>query len=92
MKSNMNTNMKTIVKTNKKNNETDFFFPTQKDSLFWCLYIITNGISKYEEIPNFNVVVEKKEKIDYIIHIPSAIYDSRPRSDTNIGKIGRAHV
>jgi nucleoside-diphosphate-sugar epimerase len=28
-----------------------------------------------------------KEKIDYIILIPSAIYDSRPRSDTNIGKL-----
>ncbi len=65
MNTNVKNNMKTIMKNNK-NNETDFFFPTQKDSLFWCLYIITNGVSKYEEIPNFNVVVEKKEKIDYI--------------------------
>jgi hypothetical protein len=41
--------------------------PKQKDSLFWCFYILKYGISKYEmEIGNQYFVVEKKEKFDYI--------------------------
>lgn len=41
--------------------------PRQKDSLFWCFYIIKNGISKYEmEIGNQHFVVEKQEKFKYI--------------------------
>jgi hypothetical protein len=41
--------------------------PTQKDSLFWCFYIIKYGFSKYEmEIGNQHFVIEKQEKIKYI--------------------------
>ena len=41
--------------------------PRQKDSLFWCFYILKNGISKYEmEIGNQHFVVEKQEKFKYI--------------------------
>ncbi len=41
--------------------------PTQKDSLFWCFYIIKYGFSKYEmEIGNKHFVIEKQEKIKYI--------------------------
>lgn len=41
--------------------------PRQKDSLFWCFYILKYGISKYEmEIGNQHFVVEKQEKFKYI--------------------------
>ena len=41
--------------------------PRQKDSLFWCFYILKYGLSKYEmEIGNQHFVVEKQEKFKYI--------------------------
>jgi hypothetical protein len=41
--------------------------PRQKDSLFWCFYILKNGFSNYEmEINNKYFVVEKNEKFKYI--------------------------
>jgi hypothetical protein len=45
----------------------DKYFPKQKDSLFWCFYILKNGYSKYEmEINNQYFTVEKQEKFKYI--------------------------
>ena len=55
----------------RKNKEKDtkivnnFFYPSQKDSLFWCFYIIKNGFTPYEIEPA-NFVKEKTEKIKYI--------------------------
>lgn len=41
--------------------------PRQKDSLFWCFYILKNGYFNYEmEINNQYFVVEKNEKFKYI--------------------------
>ena len=41
--------------------------PKQKDSLFWCFYILKKGFSNYEmEINNQYFVVEKAEKFKYI--------------------------
>ena len=41
--------------------------PRQKDSLFWCFYILKNGFSNYEmEINNQYFVLEKTEKFKYI--------------------------
>jgi hypothetical protein len=41
--------------------------PRQKDSLFWCFYILKNGFSNYEmEIINQYFVVEKTEKFRYV--------------------------
>jgi hypothetical protein len=41
--------------------------PKQKDSLFWCFYILKNGYSNYEmEINNQYFVIEKNEKFKYI--------------------------
>ena len=41
--------------------------PKQKDSLFWCFYILKNGFSKYEmEIFNQYFIIEKQEKFKYI--------------------------
>ena len=42
------------------------FFPLEKDSLFWCFYIMKNGEAKYEMIDFKNLIVEKKIKIEYV--------------------------
>jgi hypothetical protein len=50
---------KPIVDTN--------YYLKQKDSLFWCFFILKYGLSKYEmEIGNQHFVVEKQEKFHYI--------------------------
>jgi len=60
-----------IEKRKDKEKEKDtkivnnFFYPSQKDSLFWCFYIIKNGFTPYEIEPA-NFVKEKTEKIKYI--------------------------
>jgi hypothetical protein len=43
-----------------------FFIPRQKDTLFWCFYILVNGIDKYENLNIINIVVEKNLKIEYV--------------------------
>jgi hypothetical protein len=50
-------------------NTTTFFIPNDKDTLFWCFYIIKNGISKYTELQNRNYIIEKKLKIEYVERI-----------------------
>jgi hypothetical protein len=58
---NINTNIPAInTNTNK------FFYPKEKDSLFWCFYIIHNGITKYEMLFNRNEIIEKQLKIEYV--------------------------
>jgi len=53
-------------KDKKKISEKNYK-PKQKDSLFWCLYILKHGYSNYEiEINNQYFVIEKKEKFKYI--------------------------
>lgn len=58
---------KKCIKTIKLqiNTNNSFFYPPQKDSLFWCFYIIVNGFSKYEFEPT-TYIKEKNEKIRYI--------------------------
>jgi hypothetical protein len=46
--------------------QNDLFFPKEKDSLFWCFYIMKNGETKYEMLENKSFVIEKKFKIDYV--------------------------
>jgi hypothetical protein len=47
--------------------QTEKYYPKQKDSLFWCFYILKHGYFKYEmEISNNYFVVEKTEKYKYI--------------------------
>lgn len=58
-------NVKSAVKKNHK--EEPFYKPKQKDSLFWCFYILKHGYSNYEmEINNQYFTIEKKEKFMYI--------------------------
>jgi hypothetical protein len=50
----------------EKKRET-MYRPKQRDSLFWCFYILKNGFFNYEmEINNQYFVVEKNEKFKYI--------------------------
>ena len=54
--------------SNPKNNNS-YFFPKQKDSLFWCFYIMKNGIDNYEMLGLITPIVEKKLKIEYVEQI-----------------------
>ena len=51
----------TIVK-----DKCNTFTPVQKDTLFWCFYILKYGEHNYEMLDNINIVLEKKLKIDYV--------------------------
>ena len=42
------------------------FSPKQKDSLFWCFYILKYGEQNYEMLENINIVLEKRLKIEYV--------------------------
>ena len=60
---------------NKKTEEkvqrprSKIYKPRQKDTLFWCFYIIKNGFANYEmEIHNQYFTVEMNSKYDYVEH------------------------
>jgi hypothetical protein len=42
------------------------FFPQEKDSLFWCFYIMKNGDTNYEMLEHKNIITDKKLKIEYV--------------------------
>lgn len=42
------------------------FEPREKDSLFWCFFIMKNGMTAYEMMEHRNFIVEKKIKIEYV--------------------------
>ena len=47
--------------------QTEKYYPKQKDTLFWCFYILKHGYFNYEmEINNNYFVIEKTEKFKYI--------------------------
>jgi len=46
--------------------KTTLFYPTQKDTLFWCFYAMKHGIDVYEMLDNTHFIVEKQEKFKYI--------------------------
>jgi hypothetical protein len=50
----------------KSKEKINTFTPKQKDSLFWCFYILKYGEQNYEMLENINIVLEKKLKIEYI--------------------------
>ena len=55
---------KVEIKENAVN--TNFFYPKEKDKLFWCFYIIKYGFSKYGIPTSTSFENEKKEKFDCI--------------------------
>jgi hypothetical protein len=50
----------------KKVYNESFFYPEEKDSLFWCYFIIKNGFSKYEHPYTNSYANEKLEKFKCI--------------------------
>ena len=46
-------------------NPKTVFFSPRGDSLFWCFYVMKNGITSYEQEPA-SFVKEKTEKFKYI--------------------------
>ena len=64
-----NTPSKHDKPTPKPNNKMEpYFFPSEKDSLYWCFYIIKNGMVSYEINPN-TFIKEKTDKINLITDI-----------------------
>ena len=53
------------IKQDKQMNQS-FFYPDQKDQLFWCYYILKYGFSQYEYPGNISFVNEKQEKFKCI--------------------------
>jgi hypothetical protein len=54
----------------KKEKEPEkFFYPIEKDQLFWCFFIIQNGFEKYEYPGTTTFVNEKSEKFRLIEHM-----------------------
>lgn len=66
------TDKKQIVKhmdannANNANKKNPLFIPNQQDALFWCFYIMKNGDTKYEMLPNKNSLIAKQIKIELI--------------------------
>jgi len=63
-------NIQNILKkrenTKENTKENNIFIPKEKDSLFWCFYLIKNDHLKYELLDNKNIIVEKQLKIAYV--------------------------
>jgi hypothetical protein len=53
----------------EKKVQNRFFYPKEKDQLFWCYFIIQNGFSKYEYPGTISFVNEKEEKFRCIEHM-----------------------
>lgn len=49
--------------------QSSIFVPREKDSLFWCLYIMKHGQIEYNLQEHRNYIMEKKIKIDYVEQI-----------------------
>jgi hypothetical protein len=65
----MTTNKETFKSKNEDKNikpKTSIFVPREKDSLFWCFYIMKHGDTKYEMLEHKNILTEKKIKIEYV--------------------------
>jgi hypothetical protein len=45
------------------------YIPVEKDTLFWCFFIMKHGDTHYEMLDNKNIIVEKRHKIEYIEQI-----------------------
>ena len=54
-----------VVK-NKEKEKPALFIPREKDTLFWCFYVMKHGDVKYEMLEHKNILTEKKIKIEYV--------------------------
>lgn len=53
----------------KYSNKHQLFCPREKDSLFWCLYVMKHGDTSYEMLKYRNFITEKKLKFEFIEQI-----------------------
>jgi hypothetical protein len=58
-----------VLERYSNSNKCSLFCPREKDSLFWCFYIMKNGHTSYEMMANRNFITEKKLKFEYIEQI-----------------------
>jgi hypothetical protein len=63
-KKKINNNFDSNIQKQKKDNS--FFIPSEKDTLFWCYFIIINGIQNYETLFGNTFKEEKEQKINFI--------------------------
>jgi len=49
-----------------KSKKEEVFFPKENDMLFWCYFIVVNGMEKYEVLHTQRFLVEKEEKLKCI--------------------------
>lgn len=65
--SNNISNIKSIKTTNEnKKKDTNIFYPSQKDELFWCFFIALKGIDYYTYTDDKSFIYEKNFKINSI--------------------------
>ena len=65
----MQKNKDTFKSKNEDKNikpKSSIFVPREKDTLFWCFYIMKHGDTKYEMLEHKNILTEKKIKIEYV--------------------------
>lgn len=61
----------------KKNTYDEFFFPKEKDNLFWCWYVFKNGLSEYELLPHKYFIIEKTSKINFVETLRKTSFDKK---------------
>jgi hypothetical protein len=73
MKINSTNRHSTLKESNKVNYEKQdlikkpaLFVPREKDTLFWCFYLMKHGDVKYEMLEYKNILTEKTLKIEYV--------------------------
>jgi hypothetical protein len=69
LKSKVETKCESNIETKKEifnKPKSNIFIPKERDSLFWCFFLIKNGHLKYELIDNKNIITEKQLKISLV--------------------------
>ena len=63
-----NSNISIVEKSTLVKKEKEYFIPKQKDTLFWCFYIMKNGIDNYDDLneTGISIVTEKQLKIGFV--------------------------
>lgn len=51
--------------------KNSLFCPREKDTLFWCFYVMKHGDTSYEMLKHRNFIIEKKLKFEFIEQIRS---------------------
>ena len=62
----MNSKEKEKEKEKENSLKSTLFIPREKDTLFWCFYLMKHGDGKYEMLEHKNILTEKKLKIEYV--------------------------